>query len=83
MEEIKNIILELFGFIILVYGTKTDDAITTIFGLAIVFIDVKIKSNKLESELKDLNNRLDNYKDIMRLNQEVKEIKNKLGDING
>ncbi len=73
----KNI-LGIIGLIIAVLGTNYNDVPSTILGLLVIFINLSIKINDFGDRIEDLNTRLDNYKDIIKLNKEVEDIKKRI-----
>ena len=75
MVNTRDLILGIIGFSISIYGENKENLTSVSLGILIIFLDIILNLKEQEDDMKDLNNRLDTYCQLMEIKKELEKNK--------
>lgn len=75
MVNTRDLILGIIGFSISIYGGNKENLTSVSLGILIIFLDIILNLKEQEDDMKDLNNRLDTYCQLMEIKKELEKNK--------
>ena len=75
MVNTRDLILGIIWFSISIYGENKENLTSVSLGILIIFLDIILNLKEQEDDMKDLNNRLDTYCQLMEIKKELEKNK--------
>ena len=75
MVNTRDLILGIIGFSISIYGGNKENLTSVSLGILIIFLDIILNLKEQEDDMKNLNNRLDTYCQLMEIKKELEKNK--------